>query len=253
MRTVFLAFLFILAALFVNAQSLSTDKSNTYPDRTWEYLKDPSAFGWNKEKLQSLKEFIIDSANTTGMMVIQHGKVIFTYGDVKEVSYIASCRKSILSMLYGPFVEQGEIRLDQTLEQLKIKDVGGLLPIEKRATVRDLLTARSGIYHVASYQGDEYPIAPNRGTVKPGSLFLYNNWDFNLAGYVFEQQTGLNIYDALESIIAHPLQMEDWNRDLQQKEGDSTTVSLSGLPHVVFDKRYGTNWIPHAKRGKMGR
>lgn len=230
MRIILFVFLIHLTTLFANAQTIPIDKSNTYPGYTWEYLKDPSALGWNKEKLQSLKEFIIDSANTTGMMVIQHGKVIFTYGDVKEVSYIASCRKSILSMLYGPFVARGEIKLDQTLEQLNINDVGGLLPLERKATVKDLLTSRSGVYHVASYQGDEYPIAPNRGTVKPGSLFLYNNWDFNLAGYVFEQQTKTNIYDALESILAQPLQLEDWDKSLQKKEGDSTLSLYPAYP-----------------------
>lgn len=80
-----------------------------FPDNSWEYVKDPSAQGWDTAKLTKLENFIIDSANTTGMMVIQHGKVIFSFGDLKELSYIASCRKSVLSILYGPFVENGKI------------------------------------------------------------------------------------------------------------------------------------------------
>lgn len=220
----------LLIISFAHAQPSKAQQTDTYPGKSWEYIKDPAPLGWNNDKLGALREFIIDSANTTGMMVVQHGKVIFSYGDIKEVSYIASCRKSILSILYGPFVDNGKIKLDQTLAQLNINDVGGLLPIEKKATIRDLLTARSGIYHEASYQGDEYAIAPKRGTVKPGSLFLYNNWDFNLAGYVFEKQTGTNVYDALDSILVQPLKMEDWDRSLQQKEGDVTRSVYLAYP-----------------------
>ena len=104
-----------------------------FPGNSWEICKDPSAQGWDTTKLRKLKQFIIDSANTTGMMVIHHGRVIFSYGDLKELSYIASCRKSVLSILYGPFVENGKINLNNTLEQLNIDDVNGLLPIEKKS------------------------------------------------------------------------------------------------------------------------
>ena len=53
-------------------------------------------------------------------------------------------------MLYGNYVESGTVKLDKTLAQLRIDDIGGLLPSEKEATIRDLLTACSGVYHEAS-------------------------------------------------------------------------------------------------------
>jgi CubicO group peptidase (beta-lactamase class C family) len=40
------------------------------------------------------------------------------------LSYIASVRKSVLSMLYGPQVASGRIRLDATLKDLGRSDVG---------------------------------------------------------------------------------------------------------------------------------
>src|SRR2546426_11443294 len=46
--------------------------------------------------------------------------------------------------MYGYWVENGTIKLDATLEQLNIDDIGGLLPIEEKATIRDVITARSG-------------------------------------------------------------------------------------------------------------
>jgi CubicO group peptidase (beta-lactamase class C family) len=222
----------ILYSTFSYAQTLPSDKKNNFvfPDNSWEYVKAPSAQGWDTAKLSKLKQFIIDSANTTGMMVIQHGKVIFSYGDLKELSYIASCRKSILSILYGPFVENGKINLNSTLEQLNIDDINGLLPIEKKATIRNLLTSRSGVFHEPSYSGDEYAIAPKRGSVRPGSFFLYNNWDFNLAGCLFEKLSGIGIYDAVDSMLAQPLNMEDWDKKIQQKATDTLKSIYPAYP-----------------------
>lgn len=222
----------ILLSTFSYAQTLTSDKKTEFmfPDNSWEYVKDPSAQGWDTAKLSKLKQFIIDSANTTGMMVIQHGKVIFSYGDLKELSYIASCRKSVLSIIYGPFIENGKINLNSTLEQLNIDDINGLLPIEKKATIRNLLTSRSGVYHEPSYSGDEYAIAPKRGSVKPGSFFLYNNWDFNLAGYVFEKLSGVGIYDAVDSMLARPLNMEDWDKKYQHKDADTVKSIYPAYP-----------------------
>ncbi len=162
-------------------------------------VKDPATQQWDVNQLHSLQQFIIDSAHTTGMMIVHQGRVVFSYGDVEELSYIASCRKSVLAMLYGPFVESGRIKLNKTLQQLGVEDRGGLLPREKQATIRNVLTARSGVYHPANNEGDQSDQAPKRGTVQPGSFFLYNNWDFNAAGYILEQETSQGLYAILDS------------------------------------------------------
>jgi CubicO group peptidase (beta-lactamase class C family) len=170
------------------------------------------------------------------MLVIQGGKILFEYGDVQELSYLASCRKSVLSMLYGPFVEKGAIHLNTTIEELSLDDIGGLLPIEKKATIKDLLTARSGIYHPASNEGDATAMAPKRGSVKPGSFWLYNNWDFNIAGYILEQQTGRNIYELIDSVLVKPLHMQDWKIEVQRKTGDTTRSKYKAY-HLWFSTR----------------
>ena len=43
--------------------------------------------------------------------LVDRGRVVWTYGDIEELSYLASCRKSVLSMLYGYWVENGTIIL----------------------------------------------------------------------------------------------------------------------------------------------
>jgi CubicO group peptidase (beta-lactamase class C family) len=211
---------FLLLPGFLYAQDV--------PQKEWVELKDKA--GWNLKRLDTLHAFLADSTPVTGYMIIQRGKVVFQFGDVTENSYIASCRKSVLAILYGAYVRSGKIKLDKTIGELGLDDVGGLLASEKEATVRDILSARSGVYHPASYPGDFLSLAPKRGSVKHGNYWLYSNWDFNVAGYIFEQETNTNIYDETERQLAIPLQMQDWSRKLQQKEGDSTRSRYPAYP-----------------------
>jgi CubicO group peptidase (beta-lactamase class C family) len=174
--------------------------------------------------------------STTGFIAVVGGRVLMDYGDLSAVSYLASVRKSILSMLIGNHVANGTIRLDKSLAEIGIDDLGGLSAQEKEATVLDLLTARSGVYHAASNPGDNLADAPARGSRKHGTYQLYSNWDFNALGTVFEKETGRNIYDALEADLARPLGMQDWDRSIQRKSGD-TTLSVHRAYHMNLSTR----------------
>lgn len=233
-----LLFLSLLLPLLTVSQTRKQAQEllEIYPDNTWNQIVNPGDYGWDNAMLKQLRSFIIENAHTTGFMVVQSGKVLLDYGDVQELSYLASCRKSVLSMLYGPFVENGKIKLNTTIEQLRLNDVGGLLPVETKATIKDLLNARSGVYHPASNEGDASAMAPKRGSVQPGSFWLYNNWDFNIAGYILEQQTGKSIYELIDSMLAKPLHMQDWRMDAQRKTGD-TTKSKYLAYHMWFSTR----------------
>jgi CubicO group peptidase (beta-lactamase class C family) len=205
-----------------------------YPDTAWQRVA-PEAAGWSGARLDSVRQ-VLSTMPTTGMMALVGGRVFFEYGDLQRISYLASVRKSILSMLYGIYVERGKIDLDRTLAELGIDDVQGLTPEEKKARVRDLLTARSGVYHPASNSGDDLASAPPRGSQKPGAYMLYSNWDFNALGTIFEQMTGVNIYDAFGADIATPIGMQDWNRSIQQKSGN-LTVSRHPAYHFNLSTR----------------
>lgn len=192
-----------------------------YPGQAWERISDPRTTGYSPAGLDSAKA-VLDSIGSTGVVVVVGGRILFDYGNTTELSYLASARKSVLSMLYGKYVASGRVKLDKTLEQLGIDDIGGLTRDERQATISDLLNARSGVYHAASNPGDNLAQAPPRGSQPHGTYYLYSNWDFNAAGAIFEQETGRNIYDALESDLARPVGMEDFDRAAQQKSGDTT-------------------------------
>jgi CubicO group peptidase (beta-lactamase class C family) len=210
--------------------------SQNFPKTEWEKVKIPSFYGWHQNYLDSLENYIVDSTATTGMMIIQDGRVIYEYGNTSENSYIASCRKSILAMLYGTYVKNGIIDLNKSLADLDITYDGMLLKKEKEATVKDIISSRSGIYLPAANSGDMTNLAPPRGTVNRGELWIYNNWDFNMAGHIFEKLTQKNIYDEIDTQLATPLQMEDWDRASQEKSGDAYLTDVLAY-HMNFSTR----------------
>ena len=210
------------ASVATSGWQAAPQHATVYPGAAWERIENPSTAGYCRAGLDAATTRV-KAMGTTGVMVVVGGRVLWEHGDLEAISYLASVRKSILAMMYGKYVENGTIELDATMAALNIDDVDGLLPLEKQATVLDLLSARSGVYHEAanaactgcgSTMGD--PPGP-RGTVKPGTHFLYNNWDFNALGTIFEQQTGTNIYDAFASDLAAPLGLQDFNRAGQRK------------------------------------
>ena len=192
-----------------------------WPGAQWDSITTPADRGWSREGLDRVRAKLA-TLPSTGFVAIVGGRVLMSYGDVQAISYLASVRKSVLAMLMGNYVAQGKVDLDKTLAELGIDDIGGLSDQEKQATVRDLLSARSGIYHPASNGGDDFASAPPRSAQKHGTYFLYNNWDFNALGAIFEQETGRDIYDALETDLARPIHMQDFDRANQQKSGDTT-------------------------------
>lgn len=243
-----------LIALFAIALPAFADVEPVIPGDQWDYLDDPAAQGWNLDKIAEFLNFVVDDTAVTGLVVIHKGRVVFDYGDITENSYIASLRKSVLAMLYGKYVENGTVDLGKTVADLGIDDVEGILPVEKKATVQDIISARSGIYHPEGYPGGMQEYAPERGSKEPGSYWLYSNWDFNVAGWVFETETGRNIYDDLEEQLALPLGMEDWDRSLQRKSGNVTRSKYLAYPMWFSTRdmaRIGLLMLNHGAWGRQ--
>jgi CubicO group peptidase (beta-lactamase class C family) len=232
-------FRYLLAVLFLTAIVAGCARKEpemVFPGEEWARWESPKQAGYDKNAFPLITKYMQDSMKTSGLVVTVYGKVLYEYGDVERLSYLASVRKSILSMLYGIYVENGTINLDLTLEELGMDDIGGLLPVEKQAKVRHLIAARSGVFHPASNSGDDLASAPERGSVEPGTYQLYSNWDFNAAGGAFELMTGKNIYDAIEEHLAIPLQMQDWDRSIHRKSGN-LRVSQYPAYHIHLSTR----------------
>lgn len=217
------------AAIGIVVLSIITFSLSFTSAHTWFY-KSPSFKGvplenmtsyesssFTKEKIDEITKYLKEESETTSMVVLENGKVVLEYGDASAISYTASVRKSILSMLYGKYVDNGTIDLQQTIGELGIDEDDGLLPIEKQATVQNIITARSGVFHPSANGGDDPNNLKQRGTKQPGEYFVYNNWDFNVAGFILEQASGNTVVQEIESQLAIPLGFQDWNPENQWK------------------------------------
>jgi len=222
-----------LLMLFLTAVR-ADDPKPVFPGADWEHIASPEVAGFSSAKLDVLRAWM-KTQHTTAMMVSVGGRVLFESGDVKHVSVLASARKSVLGMLYGKYLANGTINLDKTVKEVGLDDVQKFLPIEEKASLLYLLMSRSGIYHP---DGEEEvkDLCPVRGSQFPGTFFCYNNWDFDAAGTAFEKLTGKNIYDALESDLARPIGMQDFER-ARQKKDTAMPYSIHPLYHMYLSTR----------------
>jgi CubicO group peptidase (beta-lactamase class C family) len=145
-------------------------------------------------------------------MIVVDGVVLDEWGETARKYNIHSIRKSFMSALYGIHVGAGTIDLSKTMAELDIDDnEPSLGDVEKTATVRQLLKARSGIYHPALYESLGMKARrPSRYSHEPGTFWYYNNWDFNTLGTIFRNVTQTDIFAELKRAIAGPIGMEDF-------------------------------------------
>lgn len=182
-----------------------------YPGESWDRAAAVERYGWSAAKLWEARDYSA-SIGSAAVMIVEDGLVIDEWGETARKFNVHSIRKSFLSALYGIHVKEGLICLDKTLAELGIDDnEPALTPVEKKATVADLLKARSGVYHPALYETPAMKaMRPPRGSHAPGTFWYYNNWDFNVLGTIFERETGTRIFEELKIHIADPLQMQDY-------------------------------------------
>ncbi|WP_214000755.1 serine hydrolase [Arsukibacterium sp.] len=197
-----------------------------------------STKSFNKNKLSELKQFL-EQTGTSSMVLMRAGEVVFEYGDIHEKHTIHSIRKAMLNSLYGIYVERGVIDLNATLAELKIDDITPLNTTEKTATLRQLLQSRSGVYLPSAATSEGMLAAmPPRGAHKPGEQYVYNNWDFNVAGAIFEKLTGESIYTAFLREIAKPLGMQNYNGTYTTIDDDTviSDLKVDGFYQYEADK-----------------
>jgi CubicO group peptidase (beta-lactamase class C family) len=199
------------AALLVPAAALMLHPVSAAAQAApWRQYATPAEAGFSAAGLEAARQYA-DSVRSGAVMAIYRGHVLVAWGDVSRELQLHSVRKSLVSALYGIAVGEGKVDLDRTLGELGIRDREPLTAGEKRARLRDVIAARSGVYLPASYAGAEQDRErPARDAHPPGTNFFYNNWDFNVAGVIYEQVTREPLYDAFLRRIAQPLGMEDY-------------------------------------------
>jgi D-alanyl-D-alanine carboxypeptidase len=169
--------------------------------------------------------------------------------DVRDRFRVGSITKTFVAVVVLQLVDEGRIRLGDTVERW----LPGLIPGGDRITVRELLGHRSGL---ADYAGDaafarETLAQPRRrwrprelvrvalaeGPVaRPGERFAYASTNYVLLGMVVERATGTSLGRQLRDRIFVPLALED----------------TSFAPAQRFRGRYVHGYAPSEHDGIVG-
>lgn len=229
----------------------SVAADSIFPGRTWESV-DPGESGWSVTQLKAAQHYARE-IGSTAVMIVHNGRVVASWGDVRKKVEIHSVRKSFMSALYGIASAKGQVEVDKTLAELGIDDKPPRLSSkEKRATIRDLLMARSGIYHKAAYETKSMKDdRPQRGSHPAGTFWFYNNWDFNALGTILRRATGEDTFVAVERSLARPLQMQDF----KASDGKYVYDEVSEHPAYTmkFTARDRSFRMALSEQGKMER
>ena len=201
-----------------------------YPGAEWQTVS-PESLGFSPQELEVARDYFEDIGGDA-LIAVKGGKVFLSWGDVDEPITNFSIRKSYLGALLGIEYGKGKINLDATLADLRIDDKEGLTAAEMEASLRDLLTTTSGVYHPGAYESEQQKGArPPRGTFGPGQFFYYNNWDFNVLGHIYQQVADENIFEAFADKIAAPIGMQDFGLQHTRYRYDD----VSQYPAYEFD------------------
>lgn len=180
----------------------------------------PEEVGFSQIKLDSLSEFL-ENEGSSSLVILVDGKLAYSWGDVNKKLTVHSIRKALLNSIFGIYVANGTIDTSETIGELGIDDIYPLSELEKSARVADLLKSRSGIYHPAAAVSEGMLRGmPERNSFSPGEHYYYNNWDFNMLGYILELKTGEKIYELFLKDIARPIGMKSY-------QGNYTTIDIT--------------------------
>lgn len=216
----------------------------------------PEDVGYSTAKLNEAKNYAPQSGYNA-VIALYNGKILFSWGEVDKNYSVHSIWKPFVSALYGIHKERGEINLDLTIADLGIDDIAPVLTSEeKKATIRDLLKSRSGIYHEAAAETQEMKdMRPQRGSHPHNTFFYYNNWDFNVGGVIFEQLTGAKIFEDFKKEIADPIGMQDFdinqcfkNYELNVSNHPSWRFRMSARDLARFGALYQMNGVWNNKQ-----
>ena len=216
-----------LLAIIIFIQASCTEKEQHWPEDSWTYVSSSniSELDWSSSELEKAKA-LSREIGSMGWMLIENGLIIENFGDVTRKFIVQSVRKSFLSALYGIHVESGQIKLQSTLAELNIDDFPNPLSAnEKKATIQDLLSSRSGVYHLAASSPEHMvKYLPEREAYAPGEYWYYNNWDFNALGTIYMDLTEEDIFESFQQRVVIPLGMQDFSVEDCIYITDSTSI-----------------------------
>ena len=214
--------------------SASVSDKDYWPAAAWR-TSTPEEQGLDSaslaEGLQALKDqaVAIDS-----LLIVRNGYVVldayFSPYDCTFPHDMASVTKSVMTTLIGIAVDQGKLRLDQTMVSFfPDRTIANLDDSKRSITVRDLVSNRNGM-ESGCFARDEPTLDAMRAqpdwvqaaldrkmTSAPGTAFCYDSPGMHLLSAILQKATGMKTLDFARQYLFTPLgiQAGAWEDDPQ--------------------------------------
>ncbi len=219
----------------------------SFPGSEWA-LDSQAAESWRSMEQTTA---LFKQLKSKALMVVHKGRLVFSEGPVEKRYMLASLRKSVLNAMYGAYAVNHPINMDASLAELGINDSQPALnELEQQATIRDLMLARSGIFHSAHYEPGMWQKSKRRSaewaqhtfgrsSAPHGRMWMYNNWDFNVLGSIYELLSGERMGPSFARLLSEPLEMQDYRAEDVSYVGNESYAerrqgNLSDHPAYMF-------------------
>ena len=146
-------------------------------------------------------------------MALRHGKVIAECSfepfdmDMWHVTY--SMCKSITGMAIGILIDEGRLKLTDTLQDIFGARMGLLNSLKKQVTVRNLLNMSSGVdfNEAGAISGNDWRKSFFEASFKfdPGTKFEYNSMNSYMLSAIVTEITGQTLFDFCKEKIFDPM------------------------------------------------
>ena len=193
-------------------------------------LAKPTAVGLDSMLTAAAFRRASELAPLNSLLIARDGKLVgerYYRGLTRDRAVnVKSASKSVLNALLGIAVQQGKLRLDQTLEQvLPAATTSALDPRTRAITIRQLMMMKAGL---ESTSFDNYGAWVNSSnwvnnalrrpfTCAPDTCMVYSTGNTHLLSVILTRATGLSTRDFANRYLFSPLgtQIGGWTRDPQ--------------------------------------
>lgn len=176
--------LFFICTEHVFSQSPHIEKSDTF---SAFQTREPEEEGFSSPKLRAVFPYVRDQRiNVHSLMIIRNDKIVFDayfYPYTKGMQHdIASCTKSITSLLIGIAIDKGFIRSENELVKNYFPEIKSYSKNFRVLTIKDLLTMTSGL---DCGSDNEEILIPGLFRASDWSAYIFNIPGINTPGKHF--------------------------------------------------------------------
>jgi CubicO group peptidase (beta-lactamase class C family) len=229
-------------------------------------LKEISYVPAGQKTFKTINDYF-DAYCVTGLLVLHRGEIVYErYGQgvrPRDALLSASMSKSILALLVGVAIEDGRLRLDETVKEI-LPDFA--TSAFASATVEDLLRMTAGVAVINSYdkgansdnQATNPIISPNQDVLRflkekralnpLGRIFDYNGAVSAMLGAVLQARTGQTHTQYLEEKLWMPMGASDPGYWIKNRKGEE---GVQGQ-FVATLRDYGRLGLLVMRKGKAG-